>query len=66
MFIPVLLSWYIVGNKKFRVGIIIVEVEVNIFLISLMDATIQDGGSRERKDFVDDILIYSNNISAYY
>ena len=31
-----------------------------------MGATIQDGGSRERKDFVDDILIYSNNMSAYH
>ena len=50
MFIPVLLAWYTVGNMESWVEIVFVEEEVNIFLISLTDATIQDGGSRERKD----------------
>jgi len=49
MSISVLLTWYTVGNMEFQVGIVFVEEEVNIFLISLIGATIQDGGSRERK-----------------
>ena len=48
--ILVLLSWYTVGNTEFWVGIIFVEEKVNLFLISLIDTTLQDGGSRERKD----------------
>ena len=44
-----LLSWYTVGNMEFWVGIVFVEEEVNLFLISLMGTTIWDGGSRERR-----------------
>jgi len=47
---PRLLTWYTASNTEFRVGVMFVEEEVIIFFMSLTSATIQDGGSRERKD----------------
>ena len=62
MSISVLLACYTVGKMESWVGIVFVEEEVNIFLISLMGTTIQDGGSRGRKGSVETVFL----VGIYY
>jgi len=50
MSIPVLSAWNTVGDIKLCTRDMFGEKEVNLFLMSLMDAIIQDGGTRERND----------------
>jgi len=49
MSIPVLSAWNTVGNVKLHTGVVFGEKEVNLFLMSLIGTTIQDGGTRERR-----------------
>ena len=49
MSIPMLFEWDTVGNSK-ACNEVVVGVEKNLFPRSLMGTTIQDGGTRERKD----------------
>jgi len=41
-------AWNTVGNIKLCTGVVFREKEVNLFLMSLMGATIQDGGTRKK------------------
>ena len=47
IFIPVLSAWNTVGNLEVCNKIMFREKEVNLFLMSLTDATIQDGSTGE-------------------
>ena len=51
MSISVLLAVYTVGNSKVNVEDMFDVVEENLFPRSLMDVIIQDGGTREKRDF---------------
>ena len=50
MFIPMLFEGNIVGNLKVCSGCVFEEKETNLFSRSLTDATIQDNGTREKRD----------------
>ena len=46
MSISMLSAWNTVGNVKLCTGVVFGEKEVNLFLMFLIDITIQDGGIR--------------------
>ena len=50
MSIPILFAWNTVSNVKLCTGVMFGEKEVNLFLMSLTGITIQDGGTRERRN----------------
>ena len=58
MSIPVLLLEDTVGKLRRLLEDMFDMVEENLFPRSLMDATIQDSGTRERRDVNDNVNIY--------
>ena len=51
-----LLTWNTVGNIKLCTGVVFRKKEVNLFLMSLTDVTIQDGSIREQSFFLNLLL----------
>ena len=58
MSIPALFEGHTVGNSKVCSGCVFEEKETNLFPRSLTGTTIQDGGTRERRD------AYSSNTAV--
>ena len=61
MSIPALFEDNTVGNLKVCSGCVFEEKETNLFPRSLIDATIQDSGIRERKDELNQLVFNTSN-----